>query len=438
MRYTTFSIAIFLRVLFIVAIHPPLYAQEVEPAPDDVIEQGGDDGFTEPSCWQPICLSEENDEAVCFQLFRNASRLKFQGWVESGLYTNAHGAKSAYGPNGEGLLANSGNGPMFGPGLRSTNYNMNQLWASLTREMNCENGLDWGFQADLAYGMGGYDLQSYGDDSLDARWGQGDYALGLYQLYGEIGYGRLTARYGKFGTPIGWESVPSWDNFFYSHSYCYNIEPSSHTGALVKFQLTDGLELIGAWTAGMENGFANRYGDQGLLAGFELALTKKSSFYYYMTQGRQKNGQTCDNFDRFTSGLDNDYFIQSLCFEWLPAENLSCIIQYNLNNSSEVGGDRFSAYGVNNHLIYSLNDCWAVGLRAEWLRDNGVLAYENVLGNSNNSDYVQLTLGLNYNPTKNLRIRPEIRYDRSMKNCVFANGMKNEQLSGGFAVLYGF
>jgi len=371
----------------------------------------------------PVYGSSRNSS---FCLLRNGSRLKLTGWVESGLYANAHGATSRY--DSDGLMRNSGNGPNFGDGLRTTNYNMNQLWGRLVREMDCQNGLDWGFQGDLLYGMYGYGVQS--QDSFDNGWGKGDYGFGFHQLYGELGYKKLSARYGKFGTPIGWEETGSWDNFFYSHSYCFNIEPCTHTGAMLYYQLTDGLKLASGWTAGMENSFANRFGDQSLIAGLELALTKNSEFYYYMTQGRLN--------DSFGGGYATDYFIQSLCFEWNLTDKLTYVCQYNLNNSNELGGDRLFAYGINNHWIYRIDDKWGIGFRAEWLRDNGILAYEDASGNSNDSDYVALTLGLNFNPTEHLRIRPEIRYDHAYKTPIFAHGTKNEQLSGGFAVLYGF
>ena len=372
----------------------------------------------------PVCGSSRDSS---FRLFQDGSRLKFQGWVESGLYTNAHGATSRY--DADGLMSNSGNGPNMVTGLRTTDYNMNQLWGRLIREMDCKNGLDWGFQADLVYGMYGYGVQAC-DNSFDSGWGSGDYGLGFHQLYGELGYKKLTARYGKFSTLIGWEESPSWNNFFYSHSYCFNTEPCTHTGAMLYYQLTDGLKLAGGWTAGKENSFANRYGDQAFITGLELALTKKSTVYYYMTQGRLN--------DSFGAGYVTDYFNQSLCFEWNLTDQWTYVFQYDMYNANEYATNRISSYGINNHLIYRFCKKWAVGLRAEWLRDNGVLAYEDALGNSNDSDYVELTLGLNYHPTDNLRIRPEIRYDHAFKNPIFAYGTKNEQLSGGFAILFGF
>jgi hypothetical protein len=167
-----------------------------------------------------------------------------------------------------------------------------------------------------------------------------------------------------------------------------------------------------------------------MITGLELSLSETATLYYYNTQGRMN--------DSFGGGYATDYFIQSLCFEWQPLDNWTYMCQYNLSNLNEVGGNRLSAYGINNHLLYSIDDTWGIGFRAEWLRDNGVLAYTDAFGNSNNTDIVQLTLGLNFNPTENLRIRPELRYDHAFKTPIFAYGTKNEQLSGGFAVLYGF
>ncbi len=393
----------------------------------------------EPSCLaDPTCLPDCGLEED-FRLFRKGSRLKFSGFVDSGLHTNAFGATTRYFPDGDGMDYNSGNGPVFMPAQSSTSFGMRQLFGSLEREMDCSNGLDWGFRSDIMYGTWGYDIQSYGDETFDYGWGQGDYGFGIFQLYGEVGYGRLSAKYGKFGTPIGLESTDSWDNFFDSRSLIFNLEPTTHTGALAAFELTDNLTLSGGWTAGIDSGFTNRYRDNALLAGLDWTLSDKSSAYYYISTGRLENGFDKDGDPRFDPGITHtDYFIHSLVFEHALTERLTWAVQYNLTNYNASNGERASAYGINNHLICRFNDKWALGLRAEWMRDNGILAYENAAGDSVNSDYLELTLGLNFNPTEHLRIRPEIRYDHSYKNAIFNYGTKYEQLSGGFAVLYGF
>jgi hypothetical protein len=411
---------------------PPAVYPTAEPAPAYYVNP-----CEAAACAVPTCGTFGRHEP--FRFFRDGSRLKLHAWAESGIYVNAHGARSQYLPAGGGLEENSGNGPIHAAGLRTTDYNMNQLWGSLTREMDSSNGLDWGFQMDMVYGMTGTWVQSYNDESFDYGWGEGDYGLGIFQLYGELGYKNLSVKYGKFGTPVGWEATPSWDNFFYSHSYTFNIVPTTHTGALAGYQLSDELKLVGGWSGGLETGFANRYNDSSLIAGFELVLTDKANIYYYMTQGHQKDKLLSNGSYRLgNNGLDHKYFIQSLVFEWNATDKLTYALEWVLNNANPTGGTRTSAYGINNHLIYTLNDKWSVGLRAEWLRDNGVLGYADVSGNGENSDYAELTLGLNFNPTENLRIRPEIRYDHSYKNAIFAGGTKKEQLSGGVGLLFGF
>ncbi|MDR1494107.1 MAG: porin [Planctomycetaceae bacterium] len=389
---------------------------------------------------EPDCYSSPIAENSSFQLFRGGSRLKLSGWVEAGFYTNARGAKSAYDPNDGGMLENSGNGPIYGIGRRTTNFNANQILARIVREMDCKNTFDWGFQADFVYGMMGTELQSYGDETFDYGWGGGverDYSLAMYQLYGEIGYKKLTARYGKFGSPIGYAPIESWDKFFYTDPYAYNLTPGTHTGVLLRYQLTDDLTLTAGWTAGLETGFANKYGDDAIIAGLELTLTENAIFNYCMTRGRRCN----DISNRLANGGgDDDFFIHSLYYDWNISEKWEYVLDSTLVNLNERGGLRYSAYGIGNHLFYSLDDAdrWKIGFRAEWIRDAGILGYADGVGVKNNSDYVELTLGLNFNPTEHLRIRPELRYDCSYKNAIFNNGTKREQLSGGFAVLYGF
>ena len=63
-------------------------------------------------------------------------------------------------------------------------------------------------------------------------------------------------------------------------------------------------------------------------------------------------------------------------------------------------------FDINNYLIYSLNDCWALGARFEWYQNEGV--YTNV---GQQADIYQFTMGLNYRPHANFVFRPEIRHD---------------------------
>lgn len=64
-------------------------------------------------------------------------------------------------------------------------------------------------------------------------------------------------------------------------------------------------------------------------------------------------------------------------------------------------------YGVNQYLFYDVNDNVAVGLRAEWFRDDG----DSRLGIGASASYFAVSAGLNWSPQPWLKFRPEVRYD---------------------------
>ena len=73
-------------------------------------------------------------------------------------------------------------------------------------------------------------------------------------------------------------------------------------------------------------------------------------------------------------------------------------------------------YGLDQYLYYTINDCWKSGLRFEWFRDeDGTRVGLNRPSNPNNVPFVgnfySVSAGVNWSPTSNLMVRPEIRYD---------------------------
>ncbi|MEX1027017.1 MAG: outer membrane beta-barrel protein, partial [Candidatus Paceibacterota bacterium] len=65
-----------------------------------------------------------------------------------------------------------------------------------------------------------------------------------------------------------------------------------------------------------------------------------------------------------------------------------------------------NTWDINQYLMYSINDCLAIGGRYEWYQHEGIFS---PLGQE---DEIQaLTLGLNYRPHANVVVRPEVRWD---------------------------
>ena len=59
-----------------------------------------------------------------------------------------------------------------------------------------------------------------------------------------------------------------------------------------------------------------------------------------------------------------------------------------------------TAITLNNYVFYDLNDCMKLGLRSEWVD----------MGRSS-EEFNAVTVGINYQATGNLMVRPEIRMD---------------------------
>ena len=293
--------------------------------------------------------------------------------------------------------------------------------------MNAKRGFDWGGRVDLAYGTD-FGLMQTGDGTFDSGWGnnKSGYGMAAYQLYGTLGYKNLSVTIGKFKTRIGWEEVAAKENIFYSHSYCYMIEPATHTGVLATYDLSKRLSVNAGWTSGMDSSFKNPNNNSAILSGITYLLSDDATIYYWINAGKQYDDIYAPR---------NDYFIQSLCMEWALTDRFTYVHQYNLRNDNVDGTGRYSSYGINHHFLYKLSDKLTAGTRAEWLRDNGGGTY--YIGTP--GDYWQITLGLRWDPTENLSFRPEVRYDWCRGGATpFADGTRSDQVSGGCGMVVSF
>lgn len=373
-------------------------------------------------------------DAALFCDTGSVSAYETGGWAEFGLYVNSHGAKF----NEPGEL---GNGMMHVPGNRRTDFHLDQLYLYHTKKADTRHGFDFGYNVAGVYGTDASGLQSYGNDSFDAHWDQNrhGYGFAFHQLNLTLGYKAWQVRIGKYNTPIGIEFAASAYNFFYSHSYCFWIEPATFSGVMVDYTPTDRLSITLGWTPGRNAWMGNKYGDDGFLGGAQYKLSSKLSVNYWLTFGRWenafRNGQwRLDDTGRLTR---RNHFLQSMWFEWTPNDRWTWRVQYDLNNMSDVERNTIrtikhhSAYGVNNHLLYRVNDAWQLGLRLEWLRDNGGYVV------AESANYFEATFGVNWTPNKHLSFRPEIRYDRVMDGAArpYGDGTHRDQLLGGIGML---
>jgi hypothetical protein len=97
--------------------------------------------------------------------------------------------------------------------------------------------------------------------------------------------------------------------------------------------------------------------------------------------------------------------------------------QFNANTGLETQNQQAGLaqwYGINQYLFYNVSDTVVAGMRFEWFRDNnGYRVFAPIrnywVGGPNQGlfqgNFFAATWGLNWKPTKNWIIRPELRYD---------------------------
>lgn len=243
---------------------------------------------------------------------------------------------------------------------------------------------DWGFRADIAYGLDAQDTQAFGstNDSWDNDYDNGIYGWAMPQLYAEIAKGNLRIKAGKFFTMSGYEVVAATGNFFYSHAYTtYNSEPFTHTGALASYQVSDDLEVYGGWTAGWDTGFERFNNGSQFHGGFAYDVSCNTKFSYFLNAG---------SFGLREEGQQHGFIVDHKI-----SDDLNYVFQSDILDTN--GGDDHSV-GINQYLLYSVSDCLSYGTRAEWWKFDGRSQYA-------------WTVGLNYKPHANIILRPELRHD---------------------------
>lgn len=338
------------------------------------------------------------------------------GWISVGGYGNEYNAAS----NGPLGFNDLGNG-----------INVHQLWGYVGKEADTGGcGLDWGAHVDYVFGVDGPDTQAFRGSQWDVTWSSGDYGSAIPQAYLELAYDYLTLKAGYFYTSIGYEVVQAPDNFFFSHAYTqYYIEPFTHTGALATYDGFENVTFFGGWTAGWDTAF-EQVGDSSMfLGGVSIKPNDAVTLTYATSVGKLDYSDT----------QPGDVYMHSIVMDLQLTERLNWVIQNDLHYRNGLRNN-VAAGGVNQYLVYEINDCWSLGGRFEWLYDrDGAFVQPGLASGS----YYETTLGVNWKPHSNVVVRPEVRYDWFSGTYLpgglpFDNHTKDEQFSLGFDVILQF
>jgi len=300
-------------------------------------------------------------------------------------------------------------------------FNVNQAWLYAEKVADGRQGLGFGARIDYLYGVDAQDTQAFGltNNSWDNGWDNGIYGHAIPQLYGEVAYGDLSVKVGKFFTLIGYEVVGATGNFFYSRSYTMNnSEPFTHTGALAQYNAGDGLTLYGGYVMGWDSGFEDN-GD-AFLGGYSYDLSDRTNVTSQYVIGR--------------FGADEVGWMTSSILTTRLSDSLTHVLWVDMLDTDGTGRTvQRETFDVNNYLLVSLSDKLVWGNRLEYYNiDRGVYGVT-----AGRSDIYAFTTGLNYAAGNNLMFRPEARWDWD-KDGVVGNELGQSQTTVGADMILTF
>jgi len=326
------------------------------------------------------------------------------GWIQAGITVSSEDP------------ADNFNGPVL-TNDRHGELQMNELWFYLHKPVDTGGcGSDVGGRVDFLYGTDWRVAYFHGLGMEDRLNGADQfYGFSIAQLYAEFAVNNLSVKVGRMTGILGYEIVPPMGNFFYSHSYalCYG-EPILITGLMANYKASDQLTVLGGFHQGV-----HRFEDNNGRLNFQGGVMwndccERVSLAYALDVGQND----------FLAGPEDEY-VHSLVLKLQLTESLLYVLQNDLGYASRVAGAADAEwYGINQYFLYTLNENWSAGLRAEWFRDDDGTR---VLGLGNLPDargwappsgapgyagnFYEVSVGLNWKPKANVFVRPEVRYD---------------------------
>ncbi len=352
---------------------------------------------------------------------------------------------------------------------RSNDYQLNQLYVYFERPVNTEACCwDIGGRVDMLLGTDYYFTTSVGwetnpdgtqdwnsEDGPRRQFGAGRlFGIAVPQLYAEV-YAPVHTGYsikiGHFYTPVGYETVTSTGNFFYSHAFTHQyFEPFTHWGMQAETKLTKQLKMQFGVTAGWDT--LDDASDKARVHG-SLTWTscdEKTMLFYALMVGEEP-GLSAEE----TRTYQSIYMTHKICENLTSVTGTDLIYQDDgsINHSGAV--DDAEAYSIYQYLLYDINKCWSAGVRFEASRDDdnlrivpvGGLTDPDGIGGAppiavDGSTFYSLTAGLNWKPYEHVRVRPELRWDWSDFNIgpagTFDDSSDNNQFTASFDVIISF
>jgi hypothetical protein len=330
------------------------------------------------------------------------SGIRTFGWVEGG-YT--------YSSAGPGLMATQTRQNRYGD-----EFLLDQIGLVLQKPLD-QDRWDWGFNiryfagSDAALGQpkGGID-----DPPGNPRFSQDFRDLYLSAHLPILTDGGMNVKVGRMNTIIGWNGFLAPYRPMYSSDYqFFYSQDGAFTGALTQLVVNDQLDIWNGVTLGANTFFEKRSNDSICYIGqinYWLTEEKKTRLTSSVYAGPDAI--------RGAPGLTGDFdTILELRVQQDWSEYFTQVVQSNMGWDTNTPVGTGSWYGVYTVGIVHLDRYWDVIGRVEW--------FDDVKGTRTGIDtnYEEVTLGVNYHPITCLEFRPEIRGDFAGKPAFGVGGL---------------
>jgi hypothetical protein len=345
--------------------------------------------------------------------------LRLLGWAEMG-YTGSS--------SGSGLLATQPRQNRFG-----NEFLFNQVGVAFQKALR-QDQFDWGFHvryfagADAALGTpkGGV-----GDPVTNPRFGHDFRDLYLSAHLPILTEKGVNVKVGRMNTIIGWNGFLAPYRPLYSSDYqFFYSQDGAFTGALAQLVVSDQLDVWSGVTFGANTFFEKRSSDS-------ICYIGQVNYWLQPEKRTRLTASTYLGPDAIFAapGMNGDFVsMVEVRVDHAWTDRFTQVVQSNFGWDRNTPVGTGSWYGVYTVGILHLCPLWDVIGRGEWFRD--------VRGTRTgvDTDYAEVTLGLNWHPNAWFELRPEIRGDFAGQPAFGTNGQLTDtsQLTGAISCLIKF
>ncbi len=239
----------------------------------------------------------------------------------------------------------------------------------------------------------------------------------------------LKVMLGKCGTPLGYESSFTEENFNWSGGNQWVFaEPFTHTGVKLSYQPTTELEVqvmvMNGWDVVADNNHS-----KSVMGTATYTVNDKLSMAVTGYGGPEQD----DNSSNWRRGVD--FWIDN---KFTPKIEAVAQLDYGAEDGVDANLHRAEWFGLGGWLVYTFNDKWNVATRADYFKDGDGSRTSDVAGFPVNGgqELCSVTLTVNFKPVEGLKLAPEFRWDHSSLDTAFDG--RDTQVTLGFGAVYSF